>query len=366
MRLPHPLTSLIASVTVLIGSSTGRVDAQVAAVTLPNVAPLSQPGGRLDTLWRMGGTLDAGSLSIGGIVAIAADSNGQILIVDHIDHKVHVLDHTGRKIGTMGRLGEGPGEFTLPYRVAVAPDGVVYVYDLYQGRVSEFGKDLRFIRSITLQPMITVRQMIATDSTLVLAGTDRSGSTQGVIHEFVRRDGSHSRSFGKLLPARTARVAFDVGAGPIAVDRLGRVWYVTPGPYTIEAYAPSGALLLQATRTNDFVPRAEDAFIITATEGRIRTTVRRQLVIAAIWFGSEGHIYVGMIDVNGEQVLDEFRLAGSATQPEIVLIRSRRSPGPFLMPWAQVRKGYYALEGTDENHVSSVTLVRQRVTLPPR
>jgi hypothetical protein len=79
--------------------------------------------------------------------AYDVDQGGTIYICDRMDHGVKVFDDQGRIIRTIGRKGEGPGEFSNISRVACLPDGRLLVMDWELKRVSLFSSEGTFIQS---------------------------------------------------------------------------------------------------------------------------------------------------------------------------------------------------------------------------
>jgi len=304
-------------------------------------------------------------VTFGGIVDVAIDSAGRILVVDHVDQVVRIFDSQGRKAGVMGGPGEGPGEFRLPYRIAIAPDGMVYVFDQYQGRLSEFDRELRFIRSLLLQPTLTAADLAVTADAIVMTGIDRLSRTDArVIHVFGRSDGVRQRAFGRLLPARSPEVAREVGPGPFAIASDGRIWYATPGPYAIEVYARTGERELVLDRPNDFLPPAEDGFSLIASEGRVRMRVNPQAAMLAMWHGAGSRLYVMSRLLDERIVVDEFRAGDDGGRTVPVLVRSSVSAMPLLYPERMISPDTYLISTRDADGVRGLAKVRVRSGFP--
>jgi hypothetical protein len=113
-----------------------------------------------DDLW----TLRPG-LSIGGgpgedddLVAVAdvdLDSRGRVLALDIVARQVRIFDADGEFAGTIGRSGEGPGEFSrfLTSLMVVSGDTVI-VPDWAQARVSLFAPGGGFARQMSALPRV--------------------------------------------------------------------------------------------------------------------------------------------------------------------------------------------------------------------
>jgi hypothetical protein len=77
--------------------------------------------------------------------------DGRLLIANRGTQELRYYDPTGRHLLTVGREGEGPGEFRgLGMAVAGAGDTVV-AYDFNLRRLSYFGPDGTFLRSVALR-----------------------------------------------------------------------------------------------------------------------------------------------------------------------------------------------------------------------
>jgi DNA-binding beta-propeller fold protein YncE len=82
---------------------------------------------------------------------IAVDHDGNIFVADKRNNRIQELGPDGRFIhrwgahGGDGTPGTGPGEFQLPYSVAITPDGHLWVADVVNNRVQELTHTGRFL-----------------------------------------------------------------------------------------------------------------------------------------------------------------------------------------------------------------------------
>lgn len=80
---------------------------------------------------------------------IAIDKkNRRIIVSDAKRHCLFVYSLEGRLITTYGRRGKGPGEFNIPYGVAVDREGRIYVVDSGNFRLQILDENGNFIKSI--------------------------------------------------------------------------------------------------------------------------------------------------------------------------------------------------------------------------
>jgi len=89
----------------------------------------------LEELWRIGGDTDDEDEFFGLITAINADEEGNIYVLDLQLAEVKVYDSDGYYLRSMGREGEGPGEFRFPSGMFFMPDGNLGVVQSAPGRI---------------------------------------------------------------------------------------------------------------------------------------------------------------------------------------------------------------------------------------
>lgn len=101
------------------------------------------------SVWKGGATLvpemSIGELDgpdeylFGSISSIAVDDDRTVHVLDGQAQEVRVFDDEGTHVKTLGRSGEGPGEFARAEAVAVLPDGRVLVRDAGDKNIQVFG-----------------------------------------------------------------------------------------------------------------------------------------------------------------------------------------------------------------------------------
>ncbi len=103
--------------------------------------------------WRLEEDLRLGTLDEGGpeqfaqIAWITSDGEGRIYVVEYLDQEIRVFEADGSHAHTIGRKGEGPGEFTGAVALNWAPDGSFWVTDYGNDRFSHFSESGEFLQS---------------------------------------------------------------------------------------------------------------------------------------------------------------------------------------------------------------------------
>lgn len=95
---------------------------------------------RAGTVVRIGGAADDAS-GFGRIEALEVDVEGTVYVLDGIEHTLTAFSPSGSRRWTVGREGQGPGEFTNPVGLAWAPDGTLWVFDPESQRVTVVTRD---------------------------------------------------------------------------------------------------------------------------------------------------------------------------------------------------------------------------------
>jgi len=77
------------------------------------------------------------SLIMGQITEVAVDENGRVLIADRDNSSIYLFDQDGSYVTTIGRAGDGPGEFRTLRNIA-AGSGHLHAFDMSQRRITRF------------------------------------------------------------------------------------------------------------------------------------------------------------------------------------------------------------------------------------
>ena len=102
-----------------------------------------------EEVFRVGGIDGETWEQFGRIQDIAFDGSGNLYLLDVDVMTVVVVDRDGSLVRTMGRAGNGPGEFDFPRWLAVMEDGRIVVSDIPRHRVFQvFHSDGRFDRGV--------------------------------------------------------------------------------------------------------------------------------------------------------------------------------------------------------------------------
>lgn len=121
----------------LAGGWQGTVEMRdgIEHVTNPKAAMESPATVTLREFWRIGGYSDAEEEMFGVITQVTTDSDGNVYLLDRQLSEVKVFTPDGEYLRTIGREGEGPGEFRQPLDMFFLHGGNLGVLQLAPGRV---------------------------------------------------------------------------------------------------------------------------------------------------------------------------------------------------------------------------------------
>ncbi len=88
---------------------------------------------------------DHGLQSPGGM---AFDSKGNLLVLDFGTSSIHVINPRGEFVKTIGKRGNGPGEFAVPREIAVDRFGNLFVADTLNHRIQVFDAEGAFVLAV--------------------------------------------------------------------------------------------------------------------------------------------------------------------------------------------------------------------------
>jgi hypothetical protein len=118
------------------GNWTGKETTKDGVVNVTNPATPADGKSTLtpQELWRAGGDDDE-EIIFGVLSDVAVDAQGNLYALDAQLSQISVFDRDGNFLRTIGREGEGPGEFRRAGQLFVTPEGKIGVAQMMPGRI---------------------------------------------------------------------------------------------------------------------------------------------------------------------------------------------------------------------------------------
>jgi len=105
--------------------------------------PAQPPGGvetiRLEEQWRAGA--DEEGVFFGLIAQALVDDESNIYLLDSQLNQIEVFSPAGEHLRTIGRQGEGPGEFVFAFDMVFMPGGSIGVAQIFPGKLVQIERD---------------------------------------------------------------------------------------------------------------------------------------------------------------------------------------------------------------------------------
>jgi eukaryotic-like serine/threonine-protein kinase len=131
-----------------VTQSTASGTAQETRATAGSAATPMVETASLVFLWQTTG----GAEALNGPEGMAVDAGGNLYVVDSLNDRIQVFDPEGNALALWGETGSEPGQFRFHHQeggffgdVAIAPDGSIFVTDVFNDRIQKFSADRAFL-----------------------------------------------------------------------------------------------------------------------------------------------------------------------------------------------------------------------------
>lgn len=213
----------------------------------------------LDEVYRLGGWDGGDDEFFGVIAAMLQDEDENVYLLDAQLNEIKIYDADGVYLNSIGREGEGPGEFRNANAMFWLPNGQIGINQVFPGRIVTLtrdgmpGDDFRLAETDTGENRIFFAGMNAGDNLAIVYG--------GFSFDQATMEWSQTRTLGvfdgeggEIAAVHTADLAMDMKAPVISENMFDGFWNrLTAAPdgrvatvnelheYAITVYAPDGS-----------------------------------------------------------------------------------------------------------------------------
>jgi sugar lactone lactonase YvrE len=234
---------------------------------------------------------------------VALDAAGNIYVLDEGNNRIQKFSMDGKYVATIGRHGQGPGEFESPFALDIDSEGYLYTSEGLNRRMQVLTPDGKSYKTIRNREQLVLRLrhlksgLIATTGFPNIAVWEKKLQPLPKLVRVLNLRGQLQFEFGDLHDFKNNLVNeegnwadFDIGPDE---DFFVTFWYQN----RIEKYSPEGKLLWRADRplNYDTMPISMGSVMKTA---RFYGKVKPQLnsVSTGIAVDAEGRAWVATLE----------------------------------------------------------------------
>lgn len=209
---------------------------------------------QLDTLLTVAGADHPAFVSHPGVTGVSDSRGHRYFVFAPSTAEIKVFDRTGRFVHTIGRRGEGPGEFESARHVLVGPEDSLFVFDQRLARMTVFDPSWELARTAPfLAADVLAVDFLGNDRLAVAALAFNEDLIGLPLHIVSRSSGVILQSVGN--PGGVFRP--DMGNAlrrRVAADPAGGFWASHFMQYVLERYDDQGRRQTQLVRMSDWFP----------------------------------------------------------------------------------------------------------------
>lgn len=193
----------------------------------------------LESVAVLDGRLDS---EVGDPLTLARTRDGRWLAsFIHAPEQIEVFSASGRHLRTVGRKGEGPGEYQFVRFIAVGAEDSVYVGDLSLIRLSVLSPTFDYVRSVRLGAPSAIDLDLMSGGRLVASQDLGVRGRTGLPLRLVGADGEVLTAFGGVDTATERAGGGDLRRKSVAaVPGQEAVWSVARVEYRLELWGVDG------------------------------------------------------------------------------------------------------------------------------
>jgi hypothetical protein len=304
----------------------------------------ANPAVKLELIRTIGGLDAEENLSFNNPSDIVQDSAGNLYILDTNNNRIQKLNSEGKFIKTIGRKGQGPGEFQAANSMDIDDENNLFVYDLRSLRIEVLSSEGKPLRTIKFRTFSGSKIRLLEHGLIVKGGTMNSGVLMGTVKklpkllEVVDQNGRAKFDFGEATDDGDGVTTHSANQFVFDKDLEKNVCVSFRYQNRIEKYAPDGRLLWRADRPLSYgTDVIEKGTIKRGGMGISVIAPKMNTVSAGIAADGKGRIWVITLS---RQLTKEERGSGGIEIATSSGVAARKLPTP---PKA-VKEDVYTLE----------------------
>jgi len=219
----------------------------------------------------IGGPDAQGEYAIGQIMDVVVDEVGAVYVLDYKNSHIKVFDQAGEFVRTIGRKGQGPGEFEIPVMMSlVRTHGELAVQQVTR-RMSFFKTDGTFLRYLLFKDLRAILGLCDSKGQIYISEGRPGDEGSRYFIKKLAADGTVMATLGDSPAPRADKYNPFMPVGKFKIDSNDDFVYGYPETYEIQFFRASDAKVFKKILC-DYEPVAvtaeERAEQETAAKGR--------------------------------------------------------------------------------------------------
>ena len=210
-------------------------------------------------------------------LAYAALKDGSIVTVEFQSTSVSRYSVSGAQIWKVGRAGSGPGEFRVPYRLAVLDDETILVFDIGTATTTRLSPAGKFLGTLKSDLPISINSVLAMpNGDILMSGTTADPRGRGQALHLFGPTLKHKRSFGRLPDVTDPRLRRVVSPGTLGVHARDGFFHTVDFPHELVVYSWDLKELKRVSIPVEIDPPETWVTFATTADGRSSVRTNRE------------------------------------------------------------------------------------------
>jgi hypothetical protein len=217
------------------------------------------PAVRLEIIRTLGGveTKDP-NLAFGAPYDVVVNSQGHIFVLDQRNTRIQKLSPEGASLQSIGRHGQGPGDFQAPFSMDIDSADRLYVFDYGNRKMQVMTPEGKAEGQIKLASLSIVQIRLLKSGEIVMGGLVHLRDLQGFRKKLpplltvVDSKGKTQRTFGEMRDYKDLNVNAWANWFDFDIDEEDNICVAFRHQNRVEKYSAGGTLLWRADRVLNY------------------------------------------------------------------------------------------------------------------
>jgi hypothetical protein len=230
---------------------------------------------KLELIRTIGGLDAEENLSFNEPSDIVRDSSWNLYILDSGNNRIQKLDSEAKFIKTIGRKGQGPGEFQAASSMDIDTENNLFVFDVRSRRIEVLSSDGKPLRTIKFRAFSTGHIRLLKTGLIVRGGSLDFGIVMGKVKklpkllEIVDQNGKSKLAFGEAKDYADGNTSWFANQFDLDSDAEKNIYLSFQRQNRIEKYTPDGKLLWRANRPLNYGTEVIEKGFISRRRGYV-------------------------------------------------------------------------------------------------